>query len=72
MSAYTGELNSGMVSLHEALRSEPMVAAKVRLSIIGFSDDVAVRMTLADLRTEERLPRLQMEAGRTTRPPSRI
>jgi uncharacterized protein YegL len=63
MAPYTTELNSGMVSLHEALRSEPMVAAKVRLSVLGFSDDVAVRMTLADLRHEEGLPLLQMRGG---------
>ena len=31
------ELNDGLVSLHETLRSEPMVAAKVRLSILGFA-----------------------------------
>ena len=60
MAPYAGDLNSGMVSLHEALRSEPMVAAKVRLSVIGFSDDVVVRMSLADLRSEEMLPQLQI------------
>ena len=50
MAPYAEELNAGMVSLHEALRSEPMVAAKVRLSVLGFSDNVTVRMSLADLR----------------------
>jgi uncharacterized protein YegL len=63
MSEHAGELNAGMVSLHEALRSEPMVAAKVRLSVLGFSDDVVVRMSLADLRSEERLPELQIRGG---------
>ena len=63
MNEYAGELNAGLVSLHEALRSEPMVAAKVRLSIIGFSDDVTVHMTLADLRSEERLPLLHAGGG---------
>jgi uncharacterized protein YegL len=63
MVAHTSELNSGMVSLHEALRSEPMVAAKVRLSVLGFSDKVAVRMSLADLRSEEALPLLQFGGG---------
>jgi uncharacterized protein YegL len=58
MAPYAGKLNSGMVSLHEALRSEPMVAAKVRLSVLGFSGNVAVRMSLADLRSEEELPLL--------------
>jgi len=60
MNEYAGELNAGMISLHEALRSEPMVAAKVRLSVLGFSDDVVVRMALADLRSEEGLPQLQI------------
>ena len=60
MNDYAGELNAGLVSLHEALRSEPMVAAKVRLSVIGFSDDVVVRMALADLRSEEMLPQVQI------------
>lgn len=63
MAAYAGELNSGLVSLHEALRSEPMVAAKVRLSVLGFSDDVIVRMALADLRNEDKLPLLQIRGG---------
>lgn len=63
MAPYAAELNAGMVSLHEALRSEPMVAAKVRLSVLGFSDDVAVRMALADLRGEAELPLLHMRGG---------
>src|ERR1017187_6482926 len=63
MAPYAGKLNSGMVSLHEALRSEPMVAAKVRLSVLGFSNEVTVRMSLADLRGETELPVLQMRGG---------
>jgi uncharacterized protein YegL len=60
MDEYADELNAGLVSLYEALRSEPMVAAKVRLSVLGFSDDVVVHMALADLRSEEMLPQLQI------------
>jgi uncharacterized protein YegL len=56
------ELNDGLVSLLEALRSEPMIAAKVRLSILGFSDSVEVRMSLADLRNEEGLPGLKIRS----------
>jgi uncharacterized protein YegL len=66
MKSNAGELNSGLISLHEALRSEPMVAAKVRLSVLGFSDTVAARMTLADLRSEPRLPQLQIRSGGTS------
>jgi uncharacterized protein YegL len=60
MNQYVGELNAGLVSLYEALRSEPMVAAKVRLSVLGFSDDVVVRIALADLRSEGMLPQVQI------------
>lgn len=62
MTGYTRELNDGLVSLLEALRSEPMIAAKVRLSILGFSDSVEVRMDLADLRNEEGLPGLRIRS----------
>ena len=40
-----------------------MVAAKVRLTVLGFSDDVVVRMALADLRSEETLPQVQVRNG---------
>jgi uncharacterized protein YegL len=63
MRPFTGELNAGLVSLHETLRSEPMIAAKVRLSVLGFSDNVAVRMALADLRNEASLPQLEIRGG---------
>ncbi|HEU5354983.1 MAG TPA: hypothetical protein VFU65_11000 [Actinocrinis sp.] len=51
-------LAEGMVSLHESLRGEPMIAAKVRLAVLGFSKDVAVRLPLTDVRTEMQLPQL--------------
>lgn len=63
MRPYAGELNSGMASLYEVLRSEPMVAAKIRLTVLGFSDKVHLRMPLADVRTEQRLPQLQIGGG---------
>jgi hypothetical protein len=58
MKHYGGELNSGLIALCEALRSQPMVASKVRLSIVGFSGDVAVRLALADIRDTQELPEL--------------
>jgi uncharacterized protein YegL len=64
MGRHLGELNRGLAALHEALLAEPMAAAKVRFSIIGFSDDVRERMRLADLRQTDRLPRL-LSRGRT-------
>ena len=64
MGRHIGELNQGLDDLHEALLAQPMAAAKVRFSIVGFSDDVKVRMRLADLRATDRLPRL-VSRGRT-------
>lgn len=59
-----GQLNSGVTSLYEKVRSEPLIAAKVRLCVLGFSDDVIVRLPLADLRNTNAVP--QMEIRRTT------
>jgi uncharacterized protein YegL len=58
MRDYIGELNAGLASLHATLFNEPMVAAKVRLSLLGFAEDVAVRLSQADLRDSLRLPML--------------
>ena len=63
MKGYEAELNSGLASLNETLRSEPMIAAKVRLSVIGFSDKVAVRMAMMDLRSMQAVPRLQIRSS---------
>lgn len=63
MSDHVGELNAGLASLHEALLAEPMAAAKVRFSVLGFSDTVLVRLHLADLRAQEQLPQV---VARTT------
>jgi uncharacterized protein YegL len=37
-----------------------MVAAKVRLTVLGFSDDVCVRLALADVRETPQLPQVQI------------
>ena len=58
MSEHMAELNEGLASLHEALLAEPMTAAKVRFSVLGFSHDVQVRLKLADLREVAELPGL--------------
>lgn len=58
MTPVVGELNAGLAALHSALLREPMAAAKVRFTILGFSDDAQVRLSLADLRTEAALPTL--------------
>jgi uncharacterized protein YegL len=59
MEDYLGDLNNGLARLHEALLGEPMAAAKVRFSLLGFSNDVQVRIELADVRSEAALPSLQ-------------
>lgn len=44
------ELNAGVNSLYDALIAEPTVAGIVRLSVLGYADDVAVQLTLATVR----------------------
>ncbi|WP_326558178.1 vWA domain-containing protein [Micromonospora sp. NBC_01796] len=63
MSPVVDELNAGLTSLHDALLREPMAAAKVRFSVLGFSNDVIVHVALADLRAEGPLPRLSVRDG---------
>ncbi|MEV6692796.1 hypothetical protein AB0M35_15125 [Micromonospora sp. NPDC051196] len=58
MTNYIGDLNHGLTQLHNALLGEPMAAAKVRFTILGFSDDVQLRLAMADLRHENELPQL--------------
>jgi uncharacterized protein YegL len=60
MDAHEAELNNGVASLCERLHSEPMIAAKVRLAIVGFSGDVQVRLPLSDARTLTGAPRMQI------------
>jgi uncharacterized protein YegL len=58
MTPVVDELNAGLAALHRALLREPMAAAKVRFTILGFADDAQVRLSLADLRGEAALPTL--------------
>jgi len=58
-----GELDAGLNSLREALRAEPVTASKVRVSVLGFSDDVVIHVHLADLRRVAELPRLAARAS---------
>ncbi|MFE9425881.1 hypothetical protein ACFYNO_23290 [Kitasatospora sp. NPDC006697] len=64
MSPYQAELSGGLASLCEGLRAQPMIAAKLRLAVLGFSDDVQVRLAIADMRTETNLPQVVIR-GRT-------
>lgn len=63
MTPVVDELNAGLRSLHDALLREPMAAAKVRFSILGFSDDVIVHSALVDLRVTSALPQLSVRGG---------
>ncbi|MGW0792136.1 vWA domain-containing protein [Streptomyces sp. NPDC002911] len=63
MNPYVGDLNAGLASLHRSLLGEPMAAAKVRFSVLGFSNTVTERLILADLRAESELPRLTANGG---------
>lgn len=63
MGPYHQDLSGGLASLCNGLRAEPMIAAKVRLAILGFSDDVRVRQGMSDMRTVERLPQLEVRGA---------
>lgn len=63
MADHVGDLNAGMKSLHTALLGEPMAAAKVRFSVLGFAGGVRERLILADLRSTAELPLLSAGGG---------
>ncbi|MER5884620.1 hypothetical protein ABT160_12385 [Streptomyces sp. NPDC001941] len=63
MAPHVGDLNAGLSSLHRALLGEPMAAAKVRFSVIGFNNSVTEHLILADLRAESELPHLSARGG---------
>lgn len=63
MAPHQQDLAAGLWSLCEGLRAEPMIAAKIRLAVLGFSDDVRLRQELSDMRTVETLPRLEIRGS---------
>ncbi|MFF3396086.1 hypothetical protein ACFYW1_34865 [Streptomyces sp. NPDC002669] len=60
MAPHEGDLSSSLDSLCEGLRAEPMVAAELRLTVLGFSDDVQVRLAMTDMRHETSLPKTKV------------
>lgn len=64
MRPHAAELKAGLDALYSELRMNPMVAAKVRLAVLGFSDSVAVRLPLCDVREQPTMP--PMGSGNTT------
>jgi len=65
MSRVVRELNDGLTALLDALHSEAMAAAKVRFTVLGFSDSLRCYLELADLRDLEAMP--QLSAAGSTR-----
>ncbi|MEY9931140.1 uncharacterized protein YegL [Catenulispora sp. GP43] len=63
MGPYVDDLSAGLVSLCEELRAAPMLAAKLRLAVLGFSDDVRVHLAVADMRQETSLPRVTVRGS---------
>jgi uncharacterized protein YegL len=60
---YVSVLNRGLTELLDRMQENGLAAALVRLSIIGFSDDVIEHTRLADLRDFETLPLLASHSG---------
>jgi len=56
------ELNEGLASLHDSLQRESFAAAKVRLSVIGFSDTAFTYLEPADLRFLQGMPVLTAQS----------
>jgi len=59
MMSNIAELNNGLMSLQDALQKESFAAAKVRFSVIGFSDAARTYLEPADLRSLPTMPTLQ-------------
>lgn len=57
-----GELNEGLAALHDALQRESFAAAKVRFSVIGFSDTAFTYLEPADLRVLQGMPTLTAQS----------
>jgi uncharacterized protein YegL len=55
---YTRQLDAGIQSLLDALGAQPEVADAIRLSVLGYSDDVTVALALEKVRAGLRLPPL--------------
>ncbi|WP_073264689.1 vWA domain-containing protein [Cryptosporangium aurantiacum] len=51
MSPYLDQLNDGLDSIRQRLGGQPMAAAKVRFSVLGFATDATLRSHLVDLRS---------------------
>ena len=62
-----GQLNQGLTSLLDAINTETMAAAKVRMSVIGFADTAQCYLSLADLREVSEMPKMSARGGTSYR-----
>jgi uncharacterized protein YegL len=58
-----GQANRIMPDIQDALAENPVVADKVRFSVIDFSDDAQVILPLCDLSIQPALPKLEVRGG---------
>jgi uncharacterized protein YegL len=58
MSDHVDKLTKGLVSLLDALNLQTMAAAKIRLSVIGFSAEPQCYLPMSDLRDVSQMPQL--------------
>jgi uncharacterized protein YegL len=63
MESVVGDLNDGLRELLDAMSTEAMAAAKVRLTILGFSNDARCYLELADMREVTSMPELTADGG---------
>lgn len=63
MDAYRSALVHGLTGLIDTLRTDPRFPAGIQLSILGFADDVHVRLPLADIRGITSAPDLIMRGA---------
>ena len=58
MAGVIGDLNQGLTSLLDAMAKQTMASAKVRFSVIGFSDTASCRLPMSHLRDVNEMPKL--------------
>ena len=63
MSDVIGELDKGLVELHEKLNLESLTASKVRLAVFGFSDEPVKHLDMSDLREVPSMPSFKARGG---------
>lgn len=61
MEPNVGELNEGLITLQDELQRQPFAAARVRFSVIGFSNTAFTHLEAADLRSTTWRPTLSAQ-----------